>query len=89
MEFSVISQCVSCNERKLCNEVITEYEDKKIVMNFCEECDNEIQDILNWANEYNLKNNKKKEGAYEVKNDESKFIINSEDKKEYEIIENR
>ena len=45
MEFNIMTECTSCNERKLCNEIPVEYEGKQRVMNFCKECEqkNEVE----------------------------------------------
>ena len=64
MEFNIMTECTSCNERKLCNEIPTEYEGKQRVMNFCKECDSEINDILIWANEYSFRQKNEVECPY-------------------------
>lgn len=55
MEFDIITECISCDERKLCNEVVVEYKGKQRVINFCEDCNNELEDISIWANYFSLK----------------------------------
>ncbi len=64
MKFNIMTECTSCNERKLCNEILIEYEGKQRVMNFCKECDNEIKDILIWANEYSFRHKNEVECPY-------------------------
>lgn len=56
MKFDVMTECISCNERKLCNEIPTEYEGKQMVINFCKECHEEIEEIQEWAEKYSLRN---------------------------------
>lgn len=55
MEFNLMTECIACNERKLCNDIPTEYEGKPIVIHFCKECEEEIEEIAKWAEEHSLK----------------------------------
>lgn len=55
MGFNVMTECVSCNERKLCNKIPTEYEGKQRVIHFCKECEEEVAEISKWVEEYTLK----------------------------------
>lgn len=56
MEFNIMAECISCEEIKLCNEIVTEYEGKQMVINFCKECHEEIEEIQEWAEKYTLRN---------------------------------
>ncbi|CAM2078883.1 MAG: hypothetical protein NSGCLCUN01_03091 [uncultured Clostridium sp.] len=56
MEFNVMTECIACNERKLCNEIPIEYKGKQMVINFCKECHEEIEEIQEWAERYSLRN---------------------------------
>ena len=55
MEFNIMTECIACNERKLCNEIPTEYKGKQMVINFCKECHEEIEEIQEWAEKYTLR----------------------------------
>lgn len=55
MEFNIMTECIACNEIKLCNEIPTEHEGKQMVICFCKECEEEITEISKWAEEYTLK----------------------------------
>ncbi len=49
MDFNIVTECISCSQRKACNEEVVEVDGKQRVINFCRECYEEIEEIQKWA----------------------------------------
>lgn len=52
MEFDVLTECTWCNTRTYCTEDVVEKNGHQMVVHFCKECYEEIEETLEWANNY-------------------------------------
>lgn len=50
MKYDVLVECTCCNEKTLCREELIDDDGIQQVVHFCEACDKEIQDILDYYN---------------------------------------
>ncbi|MBY0755044.1 hypothetical protein K5V21_06195 [Clostridium sardiniense] len=50
MKYDVLTECTCCNDKTLCSEEVIEVDGVQEVLHFCEFCDKEIQDILDYYN---------------------------------------
>ena len=47
MEFNVLTECIACHHETLCYEDVIEVDGKQMILHFCEDCEREINDVLN------------------------------------------